>query len=172
VFHLDGIERQPFATKLHGVFPVTKQRRHPLLANTELQGLPHSRWNGLPVAALQERGYWILAHGAAVGADTFVKMCGNSLFVFFQGHPEYDGRALMREYQRDILRYVSGERDDYPALPHNYFDIHIAQFLRAYSDRLQRNRRADEALVRFQETIGKANLVATWRSTAVQLYRN
>lgn len=169
-YHLDSIVRQPFAVKLHGVFP-TEQEEHSLLANVEPHGVPHSRWNDLPLEALHGRGYQVLSIGPEVGADTFVKRCGVSLFIFFQGHREYDARALMREYRRDILRYITGERRDYPPLPLHYFDALTARSLRAFQDDALRGN-ADPALVAVQDAIGRANLVATWRSPAAQLYRN
>ena len=45
-----------------------------------------------------------------------------SLFVFFQGHPEYESDTLLREYRRDIGRYLRSEAENYPLLPRNYFD--------------------------------------------------
>ena len=124
VLYLDGVQRRPFARKLHGVFTITKQGPHPLLDDTEaFWGVPHSRWNDLPLEALLSRGYRLLTCADGAGADLFVKRCGTSLFVFFQGHPEYDARALMREYRRDVLRFLTGDRPDYPGLPVNYFTL-------------------------------------------------
>ena len=45
-----------------------------------------------------------------------------SLFVFFQGHPEYDAVTLLLEYRRDVGRYLRRERDTYPPMPQGYFD--------------------------------------------------
>jgi homoserine O-succinyltransferase len=173
VLHLDDVRRQPFPTKLHGVFDVDQQQQHPLLRRTARSWqLPHSRWNDLPLHSLLAKDYQVLTLGVEVGADMFVKTCGDSLFWFNQGHPEYDARSLMREYRRDILRYHNGERPDYPALPLHYFDVLTAGRLQAISDRAMSYRNPDVSMVDFQGVIGKANLEAPWRATAVQLYHN
>ena len=52
-------------------------------------------------------GYSILTQSDEAGVDTFIKQ-QESLFVFFQGHPEYDDGALLREYRRDVGRYLRG----------------------------------------------------------------
>lgn len=172
VLHLDQVEREPYAGKLHGVFEIIKQQPHRLVASTEdVWKIPHSRWNNLPVETLRARGYRILAEGAEAGADLFLKSYG-SLFVFVQGHPEYDARALMREYRRDVLRFHTGERDNYPALPAHYFDIRAEQRLSKRRERVMIDRNFDASMVNFQDIVDHANLDAIWRATAVQLYRN
>ena len=45
-----------------------------------------------------------------------------SLFVFLQGHPEYDADSLYREYRRDLIRYIEESQDSCPSLPENYLD--------------------------------------------------
>ena len=89
-----------------------------MLADTEpFWDVPHSRWNDLPLEALLSRGYRLLTCADGAGADLFVKLCGTSLFVFLQGHPEYDARALMREYRRDVLRFSQVSTQTIPACP-------------------------------------------------------
>lgn len=172
VLYLDNVQRCPFATKLHGVFAITKQQTHPLLMDTEpTWGVPHSRWNDLPLDSLISNGYQILTLSLQAGVDTFVKTCGKSLFVFFQGHPEYDARALMREYRRDVLRFFTYERDIYPDLPLHYFEQWVKTRLNALRDEALIGRDPDIIKV-LEVLIGKAGLEATWKPIAVQLYRN
>jgi homoserine O-succinyltransferase len=167
------VSRQPYTGKLHGVFLVSKQQEHALVANIEdVWPVPHSRWNTLSAATLRAGGYQILSESGEVGADVFVKNFGNSLFIFLQGHPEYDARALMREYRRDVLRYISGERHDYPPMPAYYFDILTQRRLTEFRDCVLADRAYDQGMVEFQVVVGKANLDATWKPAAVQLYRN
>jgi len=173
VYYIDGIERQPLQAKLHGVFAITRKQHHVLLEDVQGCGIvPHSRWNGLPLEMLRKKEYHILTQGHAVGADLFVKPCGRSLFVFLQGHPEYDKCALMREYRRDLLRFLGGERADYPALPVNYFDARTENRLRVLRRRSLSIRDLDLGMLAFQEIIDKAVLAAGWKISAGQLYRN
>jgi homoserine O-succinyltransferase/O-acetyltransferase len=173
ILYLDGVQRSPLATKLHGVFSITKQAQHSLLAGTETAwGVPHSRWNDLPLEALLSRGYRALTYANGAGADLFVKPFGKSLFVFFQGHPEYDARALMREYRRDVLRFLTGGRPNYPSLPTNYFNPRTERQLLGLRKRALTGNNPDTNMVDFQFVVGKAVLAATWKPAALQLYHN
>jgi homoserine O-succinyltransferase len=170
--HLSGVERRPLSAKLCGVFEVARLADHPLLANTEPRwGVPHSRLNDLPAQDLSSRGYQILTHSEQAGADTFVRRCGDSLFVFMQGHPEYDARALMREYRRDVLRFLAGERDEFPELPTSYFDRQTEVDLMGLRERAVREHRPD-VMVEMQNLVGQADLTGPWQHTAAQLYEN
>jgi homoserine O-succinyltransferase/O-acetyltransferase len=84
--------------------------------------MPHSRINDLPVPSLTACGYRVLTRSAAAGVDAFVgRETEPSLFVFFQGHPEYDADSLLRKNRRDVGRFLRHERERYPAPPHGYF---------------------------------------------------
>ena len=129
VLHLDAIERVPLPAKRTGLYPARRAADHPLLEGIA-DGLPvaHSRHNDLDEAALAAAGYKVLTR--AGGVDAFVKRW-RSLFVYLQGHPEYDAGALAREYRRDALRALEGEAP-YPALPAAYFAPEMAASLRAF----------------------------------------
>jgi homoserine O-succinyltransferase/O-acetyltransferase len=58
--------------------------------------------------ALGDSGYFVLTQSAEGGVDTFVKKKKQSLFVHFQGHPEYGAETLLKEY-REISRDFSGK---------------------------------------------------------------
>ncbi|MFE1601217.1 homoserine O-succinyltransferase MetA [Methylobacterium sp. ID0610] len=122
VLHLDGVARRRLPRKRAGVFACRAQGRHPLLAGLpETLPVPHSRWNELPETDLAAAGYAVLTRSEEAGVDLFVRP-GRSLFVFLQGHPEYDPDSLAREYRRDLARFLAGERPDRPDLPAHYFD--------------------------------------------------
>ena len=97
VLYLDGIERHPYPSKLSGVFECEKPTDHYLLiANQPPQWfVPHSRHNGLAEDMLASRGYQILLRSPEAGPDMFMRQ-RRSLFLFLQGHPEYDRHALHR----------------------------------------------------------------------------
>ena len=171
VLCLDGIERRRFPDKLFGVFPCKASASHPLTAGFgDARRVPHSRFNDLPEEKLASAGYQVLARADAVGADLFTKDCG-SLFVFVQGHPEYDRRALMREYRRDVGRFLGREREHYPQLPQGYFDDGLARLLAIFQERALGQR--DPGLLSQFPVLEDACLPeATWREEAVRLYAN
>ena len=122
ILHTDGIRRAKRNDKLFGIFECANVSDHPLTVGLPASfRLPHSRWNGVPEDQLLDCGFTVLAQSAEAGVDTFIKQ-QKRLFVFFQGHPEYDSDTLLREYRRDVGRYIKGESQTYPSVPQNYFD--------------------------------------------------
>ncbi len=172
VLAMHGIERVRFPGKLFGVFECAAFAPHRLTDGLSLsRAVPHSRLNDLPQAKLEQHGFEVLARGDAVGADLFVKDVG-SLFVLLQGHPEYDRGALMREYRRDVGRYLNAERDNYPSQPHGYFDARSAAAWDAFQLRAGAAER-DARLISEMPPLEEALLPqARWRSDAVGLYAN
>ncbi len=124
VLYYDGIDRFPLTCKQFGVFEARKVCHHALTARIgDAVRFPHSRWNEVRADALTSSGYSILTHSANAGVDLFVKKRGKSLFVHFQGHPEYGALTLLKEYRRDVKRFLRRERENYPAMPQGYFDL-------------------------------------------------
>ena len=143
VYHLDGIGRQKFPEKLSGVFDCMRSGAHRILAAApETWRIPHSRSNDLPAQALTAAGYQILSTSPVAGADMFIRQ-GKSLFVFLQGHPEYDPDSLLREYHRDVSRFLRREREAYPQMPSGYFDAAAATALVAFRERALLERHID-----------------------------
>jgi homoserine O-succinyltransferase/O-acetyltransferase len=123
VLHMDGVERQPLPAKCIGVFAQTKAEEHPLMRGLPpVFRTPHARWNGVPEGALTNCGYSVLSRSIEAGVDYFVKRQKRSLFVHFQGHPEYDARSLLGEFRRDMGRFLRGENEVCPTIPKGYFD--------------------------------------------------
>src|SRR5204862_242296 len=95
LLHLDGIDRRPLGEKRFGIFECDRVSDHPLTADAPARlRMPHSRWNDIPEDALTSCVYRVLTRSDAAGVDAFVKQ-RKSLFVFFQGHPEYEAHTLM-----------------------------------------------------------------------------
>ncbi len=136
VLHLDGISRVRLPQKLSGVFACrTGVEPHPLTAGLPASwAVPHSRHHGLPDAALAASGYRIISGSEEVGADIALKHDG-APFLFLQGHPEYSADTLLREYRRDVHRYVEGHSASRPAPPQNYFDADTVSALAALQRR-------------------------------------
>jgi homoserine O-succinyltransferase len=131
---------------------------------------PHFRYNQLAEADLAGNGYQILSHSKEAGADVFIKR-KKALFVFLQGHPEYDTGALMREYRRDISRYLAGERDTYPDMPSGYFDAATTQAALEFRARAIREHDCD-LLPSFQMLLAQQNLINSWRPAALLFFAN
>ena len=123
VLHSDGIGRHPLSDKQFGVFDFAKTADHPLTQRYAGRSVrfPHSRWNEVRADELTAGGYLVLTQSAEGGVDSFVKKKKRSLFVHFQGHPEYGAQTLLKEYRRDIKRFLRGERETYPTMPQGIF---------------------------------------------------
>jgi homoserine O-succinyltransferase len=169
VLHLDGVARRRLADKRFGVFECARISAHPLTAGLPPRiRMPHSRWNELPEHALTASGYRVLTRSAEAGVDMFVRH-GHSMFVFFQGHPEYEPQTLLLEYRRDVRRFLRREREAYPPVPQGYFDPAAVAALDALRERALSN--PDEALLaEVPVTLGET-IEHTWRSAAVRAYR-
>jgi homoserine O-succinyltransferase/O-acetyltransferase len=177
VLQADGIERRRLDDKLFGVFDHDVVAEHPLLNGLPSRlAVPHSRYHDLPEAALTSCGYRVLTNSGVTGADTFVREeDGSSLFVFFQGHPEYEADTLAREYRRDIGRFLRGEREHFPATPQNYFNDEataLAEDFRARAVARAIDVRRESLLSDFPMTALQRGLENTWRQPANGIYRN
>jgi len=100
----------------------------------------HSRLNTLRNGDLVTRGYQVLTESPEAGIDIFAKQL-RSQFIFFHGHPEYEAMSLQREYLRDITRFLSGERNTYPAFPTGYFDAETERKLATFRKRASAERK-------------------------------
>lgn len=172
VLYLDGIDRHVLGEKCIGVFDQVRAIDHPLTRGIPLQlRIPHSRWNEVREQSLISKGYSILTKSAEAGVDLFVKQQEKSLFVYFQGHPEYEAQSLLGEYRRDAGRFLRGEIESYPTMPKGYFAHKDKRLLAAFQKRALSDRR-DELLALFPVDRVALNLRNTWHSAATRIYRN
>lgn len=172
VLHSDGIPRHPLGDKQFGVFDFAKAGKHQLTAGTgERVCFPHSRWNEVRAEALAASGYQVLTQSDEGGVDSFVKMKKQSLFVHFQGHPEYGAQTLLKEYRRDIKRFLRKERETYPSMPKGYFDAAATKLLNDFRQIVQSDRR-EELMEGFPAAAVVGGLQNSWRSSAEVIYRN
>jgi homoserine O-succinyltransferase len=169
VLHSDGIERRALPQKQFGVFDCRLAAEHPMTEHfTEPLWVPHSRYNDLPEPALAACGYKILTRSASAGVDAFAKQDG-SFYLFFQGHPEYEADTLLREYRRDVARFLGGEREHYPAAPLGYFDADASAVAVAFRARALRER-SGELIGEFPKAALEAGLQCPWRAAALGIY--
>jgi len=171
VLYFDGIEREPLPDKRFGVFWHDVITGSPLTRDVPRRlSMPHSRWNDLSADALIAGGYQILTQSPEAGVDCFTK-AGNRPWLFFQGHPEYEEDTLLKEYIRDVKRFLKGERETYPHLPENYFGAEISASLSRFRERALTCR--DEAILPdfpLHDRILKP--INTWRKSGARIYRN
>ena len=171
VLHSDGIERVALPEKLSGVFDCTPADAHPMLRGVAVPVcVPHSRANDLSERALKAAGYRILTRSSAAGVDMFVRQEG-SFHLFLQGHPEYEADTLLREYRRDIGRFLRGERERYPAMPQGYFDADARATLEVFRKRALAERRGD-LIKSFPMGRLQARLGDSCRASAIAIYEN
>jgi homoserine O-succinyltransferase/O-acetyltransferase len=171
VLKLDGIERQRLPEKRCGVYAHSILGGHPLLAGVSApMPMPHSRWNELSPEALRKADYTLLSWSAAAGADAFVRQRG-SLMLFFQGHPEYEDVTLLKEFRRDVGRYLNGQQANYPTLPHGYLSDAAIATLGSFRERALAERRP-ALLEVFPFAAVASGLTNTWKGSAIALYRN
>jgi homoserine O-succinyltransferase len=171
VLHLDGIGRHRLAHKSFGVFDCAPVADDPILAGiTAPIRVAHSRLYDLREAELAAHGYRVLTRSPEVGVDLFVKRW-RSLFVFLQGHPEYDATTLGREYRRDVGRFLKRERPTYPRVPQSYFDPQSEQALEAFAAQA-RTKRDPALLAQLPDLRIRSSLAAAWGAGAVPIVRN
>jgi len=172
VLHSDGINRHRLDDKQFGVFGFRNISDHALTAGTEeLVRFPHSRWNEVREDALNECGYVVLTKSSEAGVDSFVRRKKNSLFVHFQGHPEYGAQTLLKEYRRDIKRFLRRERETYPSVPQGYFDEGATSLLANFRERALSDSR-EEVMASFPEAAIFGTLQNGWQASAICVYRN
>ena len=167
VLYMDGIRRCRFSEKRFGIFEHQPIGNHFLTDGVPSNFcIPHSRWNSLKEDELQAANYEIVTRSKDGVVDAFVTR-RKSLFVFFQGHPEYEADTLLLEYRRDIKRFLRYESANYPSVPHGYSSPAWTDFRkRALSDR------REEIIGEFPSAVATGPLPNTWRKDAVRIYHN
>lgn len=95
---------------------------HPLVKgmNTVFD-VPHSRYSEITRGQFEKAGMKILAESAEAGVHLATSRDGFRL-ICMQGHPEYDGFSLLKEYRREVENFTNGLRPDYPPFPEHYFN--------------------------------------------------
>jgi homoserine O-succinyltransferase len=172
VLYMDGLEREALPAKCIGVFPQTKADDHPLTGGLpQIFKTPHARWNEVPEGALARCGYSVLSRSIEAGVDCFIKRQNKSLFVHFQGHPEYETRSLLGEYRRDMGRFLRGESEVCPTIPKGYFGAKAEDILTVFRHGAIANRRP-EFFADFPTDRLAKDIRNVWQSPARRIYRN
>ncbi len=168
---LDGVQRERRAEKRSGIYAHRTDGAHPLLRGVSAPlHMPHSRWNELPSAKLRAAGYTLLSWSDETGADAFTRDYP-SLLLFFQGHPEYESTTLLKEYRRDVGRFLAGTQENYPTLPVGYLSAKDTARVETFRQAALADRRA-ELIEQFPFAEVAGGLRNTWQPAAIAIYRN
>jgi homoserine O-succinyltransferase/O-acetyltransferase len=168
-----NIDRQPLPAKRWGIYSHRiVQPDHPLLRdiNTRFDA-PHSRYNEISRAQLEAAGLAVLAESVEAGVHMAVSP---DLFrvLYFQGHPEYDANSLLKEYKREVLRFLRGELSNPPPHPQHYFSAEAAAIADRFANMaalaLSRGEPPPDLLEREVEPL----LDNTWGDTAKAIFNN
>ena len=145
---------------------------HPLLSNINTRfDTPHSRFNDVEREKMEAAGLHVLVASEEAGVLLAVSSDGLR-FVYFQGHPEYDIVSLMKEYKREISRYLHRDRGDYPPFPDNYFSDEAQALLNDYKHDLIAADADGKTIPTYPEQEIVALLDNTWTDTGKALFNN
>lgn len=170
---IHGIERSPLPKKKWGVYSHRiSMTDHPLLRDINTRfDVPHSRYNHVSRPQLEAAGLKILADGPESGVHLAVSP-DQFRFVYFQGHPEYDSNSLLKEYKREVIRFIDGDREDYPPHLENYFPPEVVAIVDAYEATVRDCLKNATAIPPFPETEIEPHLDNTWLDTGKSIVNN
>jgi len=171
--YLYGIERQPLPAKRWGVYNHRiSQPGHPLLRDINTRfDVPHSRYNEISRQQLEDAGLTTLVEGKSGGVHMAVSP-DQFRTIYFQGHPEYDRGSLLKEYKREVLRYLAGELDSPPPFPEQYFPPEVVLLAEEYIRQAKHAQAKGEVLPAMAEDQFEALLDNTWGDTAKAMVNN
>jgi len=168
-----GQHRSRLPRKRWGVFSHrVRDRVHPLVAGVNTRfDVPHSRFNEVDMGQFEAAGLKVLVESEDRGPHLAVSEDGFRI-VFFQGHPEYDTISLLKEYKREIGRFIDGHLDRYPPFPENYFGRRDRAILEEYRDRVYRAKAGNSAAPAFPEALLAPGLDNTWHDSGEAIINN
>lgn len=171
--HRYQIKRRHLEAKCWGVFEHhTIQREHPLVQRINtLLCVPHSRYNTVDPQTLEQAGIHTLVSSNEAGVLFAVSQDGFRFF-FSQGHPEFDTTSLLKEYKREVARFFTGERSDYPPLVSRYFCKQSRAILREHETEVRAAQAMGEPAPKLPEDLLIPRLHNVWRDTAHVIMAN
>lgn len=171
--HLHDIDRQPLKEKRWGVYSHRIiQPDHPLMRDIMTPfDVPHSRNNDVSQAQLEAAGFEILSASEVSGVHMAVSS-DRFRIIYLQGHPEYDDISLLKEYKREVARYISGDREGYPQYPENYFGPHVQEILEAHQLSVVHALEGRSTPPEFPESSIAPLVSNTWRQAGRSIFDN
>jgi len=166
----DSLPRVLLPAKCSGVFAQSVDSSHPLSAGVAPLALPHSRYNGIPTGDVEQAGYRVLA-GSPSGWSVAAGRRDGCELVLLQGHPEYHRHTLLREYRRDVRRYLAGEIGSYPPVPTGYLDDVATEALERYRASAT-DQGGQDLAAGLPFELAASRVTAQWQSSARALMGN
>jgi homoserine O-succinyltransferase len=165
-------KRRPLRYKRWGVYRHHVLESHPLVKGINTQfNVPHSRFNQMDRSQFEAANLPILVEGDNAGVHLAVSEDGIRT-VYFQGHPEYDNISLLKEYKREVLRFIAGNVTHYPPFPRNYFDGYTQALFNEYQDKVVDALHHHTDIPQFPEPLIIKRLHNTWHDTAAAILSN
>lgn len=168
----DNLPRRLLLDKCSGVFAQHLDADHPLMAGVGDLALPHSRFNEVPTEAVEAAGYRVVARCADGPWTIAAAERGRCQFTLFQGHPEYHALTLLREYRRDVRRYLMGSQGSYPRVPAGYLAPEGEQALEVFAAELDGRMRDPVFMDDFPFETASHLVAADWQAPARALMGN
>ena len=167
-----NIDRRHLADKCWGVFShQVVCRRHRLMRNVEANVyMCHSRFNDISCDDFNANNITVLLQSRQAGVQLAAE--ADMSMLYFQGHPEYDDISLLKEYKREIIRYLNQQREDYPPAPANYFDAGALHEIAAYKALVASADNQQALLENFPERALQKNLINAWKKPARTIFSN
>jgi homoserine O-succinyltransferase len=171
--HFHGITRQHMSSKQWGVYNHRIiESSHPLMRNVNTRfDAPHSRFNDISRQLMEEAGLTVLAENSEVGVLMAVSP-DQFRAVYFQGHPEYDAVSLLKEYKREVNRYLNDELDSPPPCPENYFSVEAMAIIAKHIEACVQSKSDGGVMPVFPEDELMQQVDNTWGDTGKAIINN
>lgn len=171
--HYHDTPRTELPQRQWGVYPhEILAPDHPLMAGVDAPvSAPHSHRYAVSRAEMEQAGLAVLAASEEAGVHLAVDD-GDCNFVCFQGHPEYDAISLLKEYRREVQRFLTGSRQTYPPFPEHYLDADARHLLDSYQRRVTESDFEQETIPPFPEAELAGGCRNTWVEAGMRMYRN
>jgi len=171
-FH-HGIERHRMPQKQWGVYShKIRDHDHPLMFNINTRfDAPHSRYNDITLHQMESAGLKVLVSSAEAGVHLAVSP-DQFRVVYFQGHPEYDSISLLKEYKREVFRYLNGERESAPRNPEHYFSVEASEIASEFLEKAEDAIDAGREMPDFPEDELALRVDNTWGDTGKAIVNN
>ncbi len=170
IFH--GIDRKHLGQKCWGVFEHSVVNPgHMLVRNIEQRlSMCHSRFNDVSANDLKANNVDVLISSEQVGVQLAAE--SNMRMVYFQGHPEYDDISLLKEYKREVARFITKQREDFPLVPEGYFTEHALRVSDEFKQLVLKAKNREYMLTSFPEEELQTHVQNQWKQPAQRIFKN